>query len=86
MRKFIVFQLVLLLTLPALAEQPLSIETRQVPVNRGINNYSNFTDSMVSLNATSHDGTHVYYDLSGRKIVGPVVKGVYIVNGKKVVK
>ena len=55
-------------------------------INALINNYSNFTDSMVSLNATSHDGTHVYYDLSGRKIVGPVAKGVYIVNGKKVVK
>lgn len=86
MRKFIVFQLVLLLTLPALASQPLSIETRQVPVNRGINNYSNFTDSMVSLNATSHDGSHMYYDLSGRKIVAPTVKGIYIFNGKKVVK
>jgi C-terminal processing protease CtpA/Prc len=55
-------------------------------INALINNYSNFTDSMVSLNATSHDGSHVYYDLSGRKIVGPVTKGVYIVNGKKVVK
>ena len=86
MNKLIVFLWVLLLSLPALAEQPLSIETRQVPINRGINNYCNFTDSMVSLNTTSHDGSHMYYDLSGRKIVAPTVKGIYIFNGKKVVK
>ena len=35
MKKFLLFQLVLLLTFPALAEESLSLETRQVPVNRG---------------------------------------------------
>ena len=35
---------------------------------------------------TSQDGTCVYYDLSGRKIDGRGVKGVYILKGKKMAK
>ena len=35
MKKFLLFQLVLMLSLPALAEEPFSFETRKVPVNRG---------------------------------------------------
>ena len=35
MKKFLLFQLVLLLSLHALADGTISFETRQVPVNRG---------------------------------------------------
>ncbi len=32
------------------------------------------------------NGTHTYYDLQGRQITKPAAKGIYIVNGKKVIK
>ncbi len=35
---------------------------------------------------TNSDDTNVYYDLFGRKIATPTAKGIYIVNGRKVVK
>lgn len=35
MKKILQFLLILLPTLPALAEEPFTTETRQVPVNRG---------------------------------------------------
>ena len=34
----------------------------------------------------NRDNNHEYYDLFGRKITNPAAKGIYIVNGKKVVK
>ena len=35
---------------------------------------------------TNSDDTNVHYDLFGRKIAAPTAKGIYIVNGRKVVK
>ena len=34
----------------------------------------------------NRDNNHEYYDLFGRKLTSPAAKGIYIVNGKKVVK
>lgn len=36
--------------------------------------------------AIDRDATNKYYDLFGRKLSGPIAKGIYIVNGKKVIK
>ena len=55
-------------------------------INAFISGSYSSTNSIVDVNTTSDDSTCVYYDLSGRRIAGPVVKGVYILNGKKVVK
>lgn len=38
------------------------------------------------LSVINRGGTNVYYDLFGRKLANPAAKGIYIVNGKKVVK
>ena len=55
-------------------------------ISEFINNYYGITDPAVNINATIHEGTHIYYDLSGRKFDGHAVKGVYILNGKKVAR
>ena len=55
-------------------------------INAFINKYCTSPNSIIDLNATSQDGTCVYYDLSGRKIDGRGVKGVYILKGKKIAK
>ncbi len=55
-------------------------------INAFINKYCTSPNSIIDLNATSQDGTCVYYDLSGRKIDGRGVKGVYILKGKKMAK
>ncbi len=70
MRKLIVFQLILLLSLPALADRPLTLDSRQVPVNRG----------------GVDDGTICLYFFEDMPSVPYISEGVYIVNGKKVVK
>ena len=51
-----------------------------------INNYCSTPTSIAGINAAGDNGTCVYYDLSGRRIAKPATKGVYILNGKKVVK
>lgn len=46
-----------------------------------------FDDETTSINTmqlTDNDGTTHYFDLNGRRINKPVAKGVYVVNGKKV--
>ena len=55
-------------------------------INSFINNYCSNPTSIVDINTASHNGTCVYYDLSGRRLTAPAVKGVYILNGKKIVK
>lgn len=50
-----------------------------------INNHYN-TDSTGILYVINRDDNHEYYDLFGRKLAGPPAKGIYIVDGKKVVK
>ena len=51
-----------------------------------INNYCSTPTTIAGINAAGDNGTCVYYDLSGRRIAKPATKGVYILNGKKVVK
>ena len=48
-----------------------------------INKHYNTTGVYYVVN---REDNHEYYDLYGRKITRPVSKGIYIVNGKKVVK
>lgn len=55
-------------------------------INYFINNYCSSPTSIVDIDAASHNGTCVYYDLSGRRITKPAAKGVYILNDKKVVE
>jgi C-terminal processing protease CtpA/Prc len=50
-----------------------------------INNHYN-TDPTGILYVINRDDNHEYYDLFGRKLAGPPAKGIYIVDGKKVVK
>ena len=40
--------------------------------------------AVTRLQLTDRDGTIHYFDLSGRRISKPADKGVYVVNGKKV--
>ena len=47
------------------------------------NHYGNPSGILYVIN---RDDIHVYYDLSGRKLAGPVSKGIYIQNGKKFIK
>ena len=42
------------------------------------------TTSINTMQLTDNDGTTHYFDLNGRRINKPVAKGVYVVNGKKV--
>lgn len=42
------------------------------------------TTSISTMQLTDNDGTTHYFDLNGRRINNPVAKGVYVVNGKKV--
>ena len=44
------------------------------------------TDPTGILYVFKRDANHEYYDLFGRKITSPAAKGIYIVNGKKVIK
>lgn len=44
------------------------------------------TTAIESLRTVDLNGTVNYYDLSGRRISSPATKGVYIVNGKKILK
>jgi hypothetical protein len=39
-----------------------------------------------SLRTVGLDGTENWYDLGGRRIAAPATKGLYIVNGKKIIK
>ena len=50
-----------------------------------INNHYN-TDPTGIIYVINRDDNHEYYDLFGRKLAGPPAKGIYIVDGKKVVK
>ena len=52
-------------------------------ISEFINNYYKPTGVFYVINRNDN---HEYYDLYGRKITRPVSKGIYIVNGKKVVK
>ena len=51
-----------------------------------INNYCSSPTAIVGIDAANQNSTCVYYDLSGRRLTAPAVKGVYILNGKKMVK
>ena len=42
-------------------------------------------DNTTNISVVKSDGTYVCYDLFGRKLVDPTAKGIYIVNGRKVV-
>ena len=45
-------------------------------------------DELTVIKAVAHSeekGADVYYDLSGRRIAQPTAKGIYIVNGKKII-
>ena len=57
-------------------------------VDAGVRDFLGFTDEGADGINTIHNSQctmHNYYDLSGRRVVKPT-KGLYIVNGKKVVK
>ena len=41
------------------------------------------TDGIDTLETIDEDGTHRYYDLSGRELPGRPARGIYIYNGKK---
>ena len=45
---------------------------------------SDVTTTISNMQLTDRDGTTHYFDLNGRRIAAPATKGVYIVNGKKV--
>ena len=55
-------------------------------INSFLNKYRIRPTSIVGIDTASHNGTCVYYDLSGRRVAAPAAKGVYILNGKKMVK
>jgi hypothetical protein len=42
------------------------------------------TTTISTMQLTDNDGTTHYFDLNGRRINKPAAKGVYVVNGKKV--
>lgn len=42
--------------------------------------------STPSIRTIENDGKHTYYDLQGRQLTVPAAKGIYIDNGKKVIK
>lgn len=42
------------------------------------------TTTICTMQLTDRDGTTRYFDLTGRRIANPAAKGVYVVNGKKV--
>ncbi len=42
------------------------------------------TTTISTMQLTDRDGTTHYFDLNGRRIANPAAKGVYVVNGKKV--
>lgn len=44
------------------------------------------TTAIENIRTISQDGTEQWYDLSGRRIAAPAKKGIYIINGKKVVR
>ncbi len=53
-------------------------------ISKIISNHYNSAGIFYIVNRDAHN--HDYYDLSGRKVAGTPAKGIYIVNGKKVVK
>ena len=44
------------------------------------------TTAIESLRTVDLDGTEHWYDLGGRSIAAPARRGIYIVNGKKIIK
>jgi len=64
-------------------------EAAQAPVQSLVMNFSEGATGIISatLNDSAEGTNGEYYDLQGRRIEGqPTLKGVYIVNGKKVIK
>jgi hypothetical protein len=55
-------------------------------INEIFSSYSGIANRTGILSVVNNDGSSVYYDLFGRKLADPVTKGIYIVNGKKVVR
>ena len=51
---------------------------------------TNVTTSIRSVSADSQDTpsakASIYYDLSGRRVVRPTGKGIYIVGGRKIIR
>lgn len=46
----------------------------------------NGTTAIQNVRTVAQDGTEQWYDLNGRRIAAPTQKGIYIINGKKVVR
>ena len=48
--------------------------------------FSGYDDTEGIIHVIGDDGSHLYFDLQGRALSSPPQKGVYIINGKKVIK
>lgn len=48
--------------------------------------FSGYDDTEGIIHVIGDDGSHQYFDLQGRALSSPPQKGVYIINGKKVIK
>jgi hypothetical protein len=62
---------------------PANASARPV-LTGGFSDDSGETTTINTMQLTDRDGTTRYFDLNGRRIANPATKGVYVVNGKKV--
>ena len=66
-------------------EDPIvSMPTDDYEVDADFSGYDDETEGII--NVINNDGTHTYFDLQGRKLNSRPTKGLYIDNGKKVIK